>query len=58
MDRFHIYNVNIINEGKIFNGEIFISNGLIEKINHNSSSSTPTSYQKLMDKAIISFQVS
>ncbi|HHW58890.1 MAG: amidohydrolase family protein [Bacteroidales bacterium] len=47
MDRFHIYNVNIINEGKIFNGEIFISNGLIEKINHNSSSSTPTSYQKI-----------
>jgi dihydroorotase len=45
MDSYHIINVQIVNEGIISFGEVFIKNGFIEKINLNTTSKTPLNYQ-------------
>jgi len=47
MDNYHLINVHIINEGQISWGEVFISKGIIEKINFNITSKTPTNYQQI-----------
>lgn len=47
MDSYHIINVQIINEGIISWGEVFIKKGFIEKINLNTTSKTPINYQKI-----------
>lgn len=45
-DSFHIFNINIVNEGEIKFGELFISNGIITKINF-SVSPTPSGFHAI-----------
>jgi len=44
MESYHIFNARIVNESRIFEGEVFISGGLIKKINEGKNSKTPAGY--------------
>lgn len=47
MNKFHIFNALIVNEQTTFQGEVFIADGFIQKINKNSKSATPDGYQPI-----------
>lgn len=42
---YHIARINIVNEGEVKTGEVFIKDAIISKINFNTSSETPAGYK-------------
>ena len=44
MEFYHIFNARIVNENRIEEGEVFVSDGLISKINYGKTSATPANY--------------
>ncbi len=63
MNDFHIFNALIVNEQKTFQGEVFISGGIITKVSENRVSPTPAGYTpidaggKLLIPGVIDDQV-
>lgn len=47
MNKFHIFNALIVNDYTTFQGEVFIADGLIQKINKELKSATPAGYEAI-----------